>query len=123
MKGATMSTEETSHRGDETAAAPTAGRWYRRPRGGAAIAAGGVAAAAVGALLGGLGAGTAVAPAAVRSLLTSDTPSLPNGILPTLPGSIPTLPGGQPSLPSGGTDGACLVSGVSGNGAHVSGSG
>ena len=110
-------TDETISTDDGTTTPPPAGRPHHRYRGATAIAAGGIAAATVGALLGGLGAGTPVAPAAVQSLLTSDAPSLPNGILPSLPGALPTLPGGQPSFPGGGADSAHLVSGVSGNGA------
>ncbi|HEX3946132.1 MAG TPA: hypothetical protein VHW47_00425, partial [Acidimicrobiales bacterium] len=110
-----MSTHETTEPTAADRRTPGKRRRLNRYSGAAVIAVGGAACTAAGALFGGLGAGTAVAPAAVQSLLTSDTPSLPAGSLPDLPGALPPLPGGLPSFPSAPGGGGRLVANVSGS--------
>jgi hypothetical protein len=81
----------TSSAGDATT--PRAVRRALTRYGGAAvIAAGGIGCAAAGAVLGGMGDGAPISPAAVHSFLRGS----PSGGMP----SLPTLPGGTPSAPA-----------------------
>ncbi|MGH9110260.1 MAG: hypothetical protein ACRDY3_12490 [Acidimicrobiales bacterium] len=100
-------------------------RWsLTRFRGAALVAAGGLGFATVGAVLGGVGSGAAISPAAVHSFLAGTTPGAAAG-LPTLPGGvpgIPSLPSGLPGLPSGGGN-FSLAGMFSGSGGSVSAGG